>query len=91
MKFPDSFIQKLLWSHGAERTAAIISGQDASTNADLAAWRNLGGAPVRSMAKRMAEARRMLKLGRPHREVAETCAITLHAVRSIDGKENAKW
>lgn len=28
MKFPDAFVQKLLWSHGAERTAAIISGQD---------------------------------------------------------------
>ncbi|MFA5567998.1 MAG: hypothetical protein WC972_05045 [Trueperaceae bacterium] len=33
---------RLAWQYGAERAYAIISGQDAKTNADLAAWRSLG-------------------------------------------------
>lgn len=32
----------LLFHYGPERTAAILAGRDAATNADLAAWRRLG-------------------------------------------------
>jgi len=35
-------IARLTWAHGPERTAEIVAGRDAATNADIAAWRRLG-------------------------------------------------
>jgi hypothetical protein len=34
---------RLRWAHGDARAAQIITGQDPKTNADLAAWKRLGG------------------------------------------------
>lgn len=34
--------RSLLWLYGPERAHAIETGKDTRTNADLAAWRNLG-------------------------------------------------
>lgn len=38
----EAFIERLVTCHGHERALAIVEGRDAATNADLAAWRNLG-------------------------------------------------
>lgn len=35
--------EKLVQCHGAEVAQAIIERRDAATNADIAAWRNIGG------------------------------------------------
>ena len=37
------YVQKLEWLHGHERAAKILLGKDADTEADLRAWRRLGG------------------------------------------------
>lgn len=34
--------RRLLWQYGPERASAIIEGRDPATEADIAAWRNLG-------------------------------------------------
>ena len=36
--------RRLVWQYGPERAAAIIDGTDPATEADIAAWRNLGAA-----------------------------------------------
>lgn len=36
-------VARLDWAHGAERTNAILAGEDELTNADLAAWHRLIG------------------------------------------------
>lgn len=38
---------KLAWLHGDERANSIVNRTDAATNADIAAWRRLGGTPVK--------------------------------------------
>lgn len=38
-------VGRLTWQYGPERTAAILNGTDAKTNADLASWRKLGRLP----------------------------------------------
>lgn len=35
--------ERLRWAHGDARAAQIVAGQDPKTNADLAAWKRLGG------------------------------------------------
>lgn len=39
----DALNRKLVWLYGPERTAAILSGNDSETNADLVRWRAMGG------------------------------------------------
>jgi hypothetical protein len=39
----ENFHDRLRWAHGNEHAARIIAGKDPKTNADLAAWKRLGG------------------------------------------------
>lgn len=38
--------RSLAWQYGTYRASVIRAGQDPATQADLAAWRNLGGRHV---------------------------------------------
>jgi hypothetical protein len=35
--------RRLVWAYGADRAREIITGRDPTTQADIAAWRQLGG------------------------------------------------
>ena len=39
----DRLVVTLVWNYGLERTQKILDGDDPQTNADIAAWRNIGG------------------------------------------------
>lgn len=44
--YDDFTIQHLRWRYGDARTQQIVAGKDPKTNADLAAWKRLGGSPA---------------------------------------------
>lgn len=86
MTYDSATIARLQWQYGMLETSAIIHGIDPSTNADLAAWRNLGGATVRvSRRERLDKARDMLKRGVPARKIAAETGLSIFAVNGLKG------
>lgn len=90
MIYDQSTTDRLQWQYGGLRTADIVFGRDAATEADLAAWRNLGGAVPVSRTERCEWARAMLSQGASIEAVVAACDLDLHTVRTLDGGVNPK-
>ena len=83
MTYDPSTLSRLTWRHGAERTARIMLGRDAETEADLIAWRQIGGAVY--MSRSLELARRLVANGENRKDAAEAAGISrMSLAKSID-------
>lgn len=74
MTYDPSTLSRLTCRHGAERTARIVLGRDAETEADLIAWRLIGGAVY--MSRSLELARRLVANGESRKDAAEVAGIS---------------
>lgn len=85
MTYTPSTIRGLQWSYGLERAADIVSGLDEATNADIQAWRNIGGIPLEGRPPRdvrLEKARALVRDGASFEDAALIADVNVVALKS---------
>lgn len=75
-------IDQLRWLHGDARASAIVLGNDARTNADLASWGRLGGRTPTSLDQRFELGIKLVSQGYSVADAAFMADVGEHALKS---------